>query len=457
MSNIPKKKVWMRPDQHWCKRDGRRQRVTLDRCSSCDHRNGCTEYGEALANLDEDEPATTELSDCGKNALGAQGGQDVQMAEKETLSGGADAHSNAAGSSEGDGSVRTGESDSNVQDVQRNVISTTEITPHNERQTAVGRKTVALSVISIDGSLYPRKKTDPDNIERLRGIGPVFNTPIVVSEDMRLVDGRHRATALELDGITEVEVLIYRYTSDEALLEHAVKLNCQHGLQLTREEKQAWLTQSWSPSADKKRVAGILGVSIRTVERWTKDVRELQRREERDLILDCRSEGNSIAETAALSGKSVATVKRVAQERQMSQIGKAQTKRKSDEAPGLLPLEHSRKEEGCPAKPKPEPGAAGGAPVSVGDAGYALSPQKWSESTGKQKVQDALRILRDVREWHRSASGPRVFLAIYFYREIGQLVDELANWGCEEVFRFLEHRRIMAKRRKRAGQCSALE
>jgi len=63
MTNTLRDKFKLKPEQFWCKREGYRQRVTLDHCFVCDHQDNCADYRVALAELDEDDPDSTETED----------------------------------------------------------------------------------------------------------------------------------------------------------------------------------------------------------------------------------------------------------------------------------------------------------------------------------------------------------------------------------------------------------
>jgi len=437
MSNTLRDKFELRPGQFWCLWGRGKQKVTLDRCFGCAQRDNCSDFRIEVARLDDDpdvEGATESEED-------AQDGQEVGPAEDDTKTVNTNTHDEAAvpeasvesidntdnpdrddGDSTGKGAVAGAVSGDN------GVVGTG---TSRSGRTSMGKRTVALSAISIDDTLYPRKEMDEENIERLRGVGPKFHTPIVVSENLVLVDGRHRVEALKLDGLTEVEVEVFKYLSDAALLEHAVELNCEHGLQLSPAEKKTWLKQVWLPGVNMSWLARVLGISVRSLERWTKNIRDAQKKEELEHIRDLRRTGNSIAETAAATGKSVATVKRVAQKRQLAQLSQAQERGDGGIPTDASPAEATGPgEEVTPVTPEKEPDEACLDPGDkAGGDENCTCPQQWSISNGKQEMQASLEMIRGVREKYRALPGPKSIAVMRFSREYRQIRDELEKWG----------------------------
>ena len=125
----------------------------------------------------------------------------------------------------------------------------------------IGGVQVPLSQVKWERLLYPRKNgLDHRRVETLRGIAPHFKDPIVVSRDMKLVDGIQRVEAAKRDGVWKLKAEIYEYESDNAHLQHAVELNSMHGLQLSQEEKREWLTKAWGPRLGTELVTRVLRI-----------------------------------------------------------------------------------------------------------------------------------------------------------------------------------------------------
>ena len=174
---------------------------------------------------------------------------------------------------------------------------------------------IQIAEIQVDKDLYPRAEVDDENVERLVMLEGKYRTRLVISEDCVLVDGQHRLKALEKNGIKEAEVEVYQYGSDDALLQHAVELNCQHGKNLSQDEKKGWVRKNWTLGSDTKALAKVVGVAPRTVENWTNDLRaDAKAKRDREIAEDLRV-GKTVAQAAAEHGVSESTVKRAGQER----------------------------------------------------------------------------------------------------------------------------------------------
>lgn len=141
----------------------------------------------------------------------------------------------------------------------------------------MGTKTVKLSQIVFDGSLYPRVELSQYNIaslvEKMRA-GTVLD-PICVEEGtLRIVDGAHRWKAYQQfsDSDLEVRVAIYRYNSELNLFRHAIKLNLQHGIRLSRQDQTlvAWKLMERGLADDE--IGTALGLTDKSVQdlksRW---------------------------------------------------------------------------------------------------------------------------------------------------------------------------------------------
>ncbi len=96
---------------------------------------------------------------------------------------------------------------------------------------------LALSNITLDRRLMIRSHLDGDTVGRYREI--IADLPPVAifndSETYWLADGFHRWEAAQLEGLSEIAVVVREGTFNNAL-EHAAIANTQHGKNLTREE-----------------------------------------------------------------------------------------------------------------------------------------------------------------------------------------------------------------------------
>lgn len=158
---------------------------------------------------------------------------------------------------------------------------------------------VPIDSIRLVKELYPRLKPIDDVIERYRDSLSEL-PPIVVARGGILVDGYHRWQAHQREGATEIEVDDLGDITENEIFNESIRRNATHGQQLSRAEKASlaaklWQTLSHLPNAERTAtIAGLLAVDERSIQRWTKDARQFEKRQQQDraweLWLDCMSE-----------------------------------------------------------------------------------------------------------------------------------------------------------------------
>ncbi|WP_114679319.1 helix-turn-helix domain-containing protein, partial [Desulfotruncus alcoholivorax] len=166
-----------------------------------------------------------------------------------------------------------------------------------------------ISDVVIDETIYPRADFDPDTVERYREAmtaGAIF-PPIAITQDNRLLDGRHRLEAYKLVGTAEIEVKIEEPADPAA---RAVELNLRHGKPLTRGEMKE-LARRWYGTKPVIEIAKTLGITRQTVQNWVSDLaaeREEAREEIREKAMKMRAEGftqEKIAERLGIDRTSI--------------------------------------------------------------------------------------------------------------------------------------------------------
>lgn len=105
-----------------------------------------------------------------------------------------------------------------------------------------------------------------DHIELLAAAETDLPPILVHRRTMRVIDGMHRLRAVELRGETEIEVQFFNGTEQDAFVE-AVKANIEHGLPLTKADREAAATRiiSSNPQYSDRRIAAIAGLAAGTV------------------------------------------------------------------------------------------------------------------------------------------------------------------------------------------------
>lgn len=146
--------------------------------------------------------------------------------------------------------------------------------------------TLKVSDVIYREDLYPRIAHDPLTVQKYASDLEVL-PPIEVNQHNEIIDGWHRWTAHKKAEAQDISVVVTVTDSDAHLLELAIERNATHGLQLSREDKQAMARRIYhvtpeSKRAEKKRhLAKILSVGESTVQSWlsridkdTKDARD---------------------------------------------------------------------------------------------------------------------------------------------------------------------------------------
>ena len=176
--------------------------------------------------------------------------------------------------------------------------------------------------VIVKNILYPRQTPDVALIERYAdNIDDL--PPIVVNQHNILVDGYHRLAAYKMAGRTTIPVAVIYTNHENDILLQAVMLNSYHGLQLSTDEKRH-LARILSPSTEKELLAKSLGVSIRTIERWTSDERQVIEEERNksiiELYMQCPTTQQEIAFKLGVDQSTVSRGIKTMQERHLAEL-----------------------------------------------------------------------------------------------------------------------------------------
>lgn len=171
--------------------------------------------------------------------------------------------------------------------------------------------TVAVAAIVFREDLYPRIETSPTTVQKYAEDLDVL-PPIEVNQHHELIDGWHRWMAHRKAKADTIRIQLTTTSSDGELLEFAIARNATHGLQLSQDDKRDMarriygITPERERDAAKKRLAGILSVSERTIREWLsridKDAKEARDRKIFDLWLACWTQQEIATEVGASIG-----------------------------------------------------------------------------------------------------------------------------------------------------------
>lgn len=151
---------------------------------------------------------------------------------------------------------------------------------------------VKTDLIKFEKDCYPRVDgVDNNHLDLLRSARSL--PPIVVNQDMILVDGYHRLTLALMEKKPEVEVKVENIPR-EKILERATKLNARHGKQLSLRDKK-YLVRRLSQDGQQSTsaLASLLSISTRVVNKWNSDIRATREKDRNEKILDLYLEGRN--------------------------------------------------------------------------------------------------------------------------------------------------------------------
>lgn len=169
------------------------------------------------------------------------------------------------------------------------------MTPYYDKDRTLNQTAIPTEDVRFVKTLYPRLREDNAAIERYRSALDRL-PPITVARDGVLVDGFHRWQAHRREGSAEIMAENLGNLTDSEIIRESVTRNATHGQQLSAGDKQRLAGQLW-PTLDRDtrvaELAGLLSVSERSIQAWTKDARKQEKAELQarawDLWLDCQS------------------------------------------------------------------------------------------------------------------------------------------------------------------------
>lgn len=154
--------------------------------------------------------------------------------------------------------------------------------------------------------LYPRFEPKPIIIQRYAQDFELL-PPVEVNQRNELIDGYHRWTAQKkvvANGnetkerrlaAETIQAIVTHTDSDRHFARLAMRRNSQHGFHVSNDEKKGWLLKWYTGlnEEEKQELADDMGVSLRTVKRWTarkdKDLKARRRQKAFDLWLACHT------------------------------------------------------------------------------------------------------------------------------------------------------------------------
>jgi hypothetical protein len=179
-------------------------------------------------------------------------------------------------------------------------------------------KTIRLSEVEFDERIYPRQNHDPALVQRYAETLDQIEAAqryIVLSPDLKILDGKHRWLGYlkRFDGQDrEIQALVYPVLAPREQLRLAIKLNSDHGLQLSEEDKEQDAKELFAQDYSYDEIASALSVGKAKVTAWlartVKEQKDRRDRTIRDFWMRC----HTLEEIAAAVDCTHPTVKAIA-------------------------------------------------------------------------------------------------------------------------------------------------
>ena len=185
-----------------------------------------------------------------------------------------------------------------------------------------------LSDIVYREDLYPRFEPNQATIQKYSD-SIDYLPPIKVNQNNILIDGFHRWKAFQLSGRVDIPHEVIQTESEKDLKRLAYQLNSNHGLQLSNDEKRRYAQEMYGDMTVKA-LSDVLGVSEKSIQRWT-ETQAKAAKEERDrriveLYLRAWNTQESIADVLGVDSKqTVSNIVDSSKKRQLSEFGQAFT------------------------------------------------------------------------------------------------------------------------------------
>lgn len=147
---------------------------------------------------------------------------------------------------------------------------------------------ISIESVVFDEKIYPRKELNLDEVDRLAELlaDGVDLPPIDINQDKKLLDGRHRLMAHRKNGRKEIRTVFHVTENEYEAFVIACQKNSDHGRQLTKDERRDCVLRLYKQACEKKGPYGVAdgedkriiakstGVSTRSVERITQELRK---------------------------------------------------------------------------------------------------------------------------------------------------------------------------------------
>ena len=185
-------------------------------------------------------------------------------------------------------------------------------------------KKINTQEIIFRDDLYPRFEPSQETIQKYSDSIDQL-PPIKVNQNNILIDGFHRWKAYLLSGINDIPCEIVKTESEKELKKLAYQYNSNHGLQLKNDEKKRFAQEMFGEMSVNA-LSTVLGVSEKSIQRWTETQAKAakQERDRRivDLYLKACNTQEGIADILGVPRQTITDVIGSAEKGHLSNFGK---------------------------------------------------------------------------------------------------------------------------------------
>ena len=176
----------------------------------------------------------------------------------------------------------------------------------------------AAQLIVLD-DLVLRDDLDPRLGDRDDGLveqyAEIFDAlpPIEINQRNEVIDGWHRYLAARRVGVVQIGCVVVETLDDDDLADRMWESNLRHGVQYSRAQRKARGLKLYKKKLSTSEIADRVGVSAATVRRWTKSLRDEEKRIRDERIIELSGLDMSlrqIADELSVDDKTVGNILR---------------------------------------------------------------------------------------------------------------------------------------------------
>ncbi|MES3004526.1 MAG: ParB N-terminal domain-containing protein [Patescibacteria group bacterium] len=163
-------------------------------------------------------------------------------------------------------------------------------------------RTVTVKLSDLKVNLFVRKSLDQDHVLHLAELieaGVEMNTLIQVTEDMNVIDGRHRKEAYDLAKKTEVRVQVLRMDDESELIGYAYRANTGVSKLPTSADTDHTIMLLLEKGESMKRIGELLGLPTSVARKYAMEVKSRMARAKLQRAVDAVTEGGLTTVKAA--------------------------------------------------------------------------------------------------------------------------------------------------------------